>query len=302
MSAATAPLVIDQPGVYQMPADVYHADPVPAGSLSSSGARLLLPPSCPALFRYRVDHGQPPNRTFDFGHAAHQQVLGTGPDLVVVNAEDWRTNAAKEARDKAHAAGAVPLLAAEHEQVQAMAAALRAHPVAAVLFEPGAGRAEQALFWHDTEFGVWRRALLDWLRHRGTGRLIVPDYKTTKSAEPAALSRAMSTHGYYQQAAWYLDAVTALGLAGDVEPAFVFVFQEKTPPYLVTICEPDYMAIKWGRIRNRKALDIYRRCQASGRWPGYADDVVRLSLPRWAENDHDAAYERGDYDLEGITP
>lgn len=297
---ATAALVVDQPGVHEMPAETYHADPVPAGSLSSSGARLLLPPSCPARYRYETDHGRPPNHTFDLGHAAHQQVLGVGPELVVVDADDWRTKAARAERDDAYAAGAVPLLAAEHEQVQAMAAALRAHPVASVLFEPGTGLAEQSLFWVDHEFGVWRRARLDWLpTHRGDdARLIVPDYKTCASAEPDALSRAMQTHGYYQQAAWYLDAVAALDLAGEAEPAFVFVFQEKAPPYLVTICQPDHLAVKWGRVRNRKALDVYRRCQATGRWPGYAEQVVALPLPRWAESAHDAALERGDYDIE----
>src|SRR5258708_26204894 len=38
-------------GVYGIPADAYHADPIEGGSLSSSGARRLLPPGCPALFR-----------------------------------------------------------------------------------------------------------------------------------------------------------------------------------------------------------------------------------------------------------
>lgn len=298
---AVAQLVVDRPGVYDdMPAEVYHADPVPGGSLSSSGARQLLAPSCPALYRYHADHGRPPNRVFDLGHAAHLLVLGAGPELVVVDTEDWRTKAARAERDAAYLADKVPVLVAEYEQAEAMAAALRAHPTAAALFHPDAGRPEQSLFWADREFGVWRRARLDWLpTHRtAAGRLVVPDYKTCASAEPGAAARAMASYGYYQQAAWYLDAVTALDLAGDVDPACVLVFQEKTPPYLITICAPDVMALKWGRMRNRKALDVFRRCQATGEWPGYTDNVVSLSLPRWAEIEHDIAFARGDYDLE----
>ena len=32
-------------GVYDIPEDLYHRDPVPGGSLSCSGAKKLLPPS-----------------------------------------------------------------------------------------------------------------------------------------------------------------------------------------------------------------------------------------------------------------
>jgi hypothetical protein len=50
MTATLDRTVITQPGVYDLPADVYHADPVPpelGGSLSSSGAKLLLPRPAP---------------------------------------------------------------------------------------------------------------------------------------------------------------------------------------------------------------------------------------------------------------
>lgn len=43
----TTTWTITEPGVYDLPAEVYHADPVEGGSLSSTGARKLLPPSCP---------------------------------------------------------------------------------------------------------------------------------------------------------------------------------------------------------------------------------------------------------------
>ena len=292
-------VTITEPGVYQMSPDEYHSH---TDVLSSTGARRLLLPSCPAKFRYLADHGQESKPEFDLGHAAHRLVLGDGADLVVIATDSYRTKAAQAARDEAYATGRTPLLSHEDEQVQAMAAALREHPDAVALFEPDTGRPEQSLFWVDAEFGVWRRARLDWLRnHDGNGRLIIPDYKTAHSVEPAALSKALADHHYNQQAAWYEDAVTALGLAGDQEPVFLLVCQEKSPPYLITICQPDHVAIKWGRLRNRKALDVYRRCQATGRWPGYTDKPIALSLPRWAEYQQDAAFERGDYDIEGSS-
>lgn len=285
-------LVIDKPGVYDIPIDMYHADPVPGGSLSSSGARKLMPPSCPALFRYWADHGQPPKREFDLGHAAHRLVLGVGEQLVVVDAADWRTKAAKQQRDEAYEAGAAPVLRAEYETCRAMAEALRAHPVAAALFDPDKGKAEQSLFWRDEPTGVIRRARLDWLPNaRLHDRTIVPEYKTCASANPDALARAMNNFGYHQQAAWNIDAVKATHplWADDAavpDPAFVFVCQEKTPPYLVTIVEPDRTALKVGRRLNRQAIEVYAECQRTGVWPPYSLDVELIGLPPWVERIH----------------
>lgn len=288
------------PGVYTMSADHYHADPVPGGSLSSSGARRLLPPSCPALFRHEQLNGRAPKSTFDFGHAAHQTVLGNGPDIVTVDADDWRTKAAKQERDDAYAAGKTPLLPHDHDQITAMADALRQHPIAGALLRPDRGTPEQSLFWRDPVSGVMLRARLDWLPHPGKGRMIVADYKTTVSAEPSAIEKAIYNFGYHQQADWYLDGVQTLNLADD--PAFVFIFQEKTPPYIVTVTELSTDALMWGRTLNRKAIDTYRKCVDTGRWPGYADDDVVLSdLPGWAVKQYETAQDRGDYDIEGDT-
>lgn len=236
-------LKIAEPGVYpDIPNDAYHADPVAGGSLSSSGARALLGPSCPAKYDWTRRHGQDHRAHWDIGHAAHKLVLGTGPDLVVVDAKDWRTNAAKQARDAAYADGAVPLLVADHHKVTAMADALRAHPVASMLFDPERGRPEQTLVWRDERTGVWCRARLDWLPEALPGqRLIVPDYKTTFSADPDNLSKAVAQHGYDVQDWWYQAGCKALGVA-DADTAFVFVCQEKDPPYLVTIVELDHVS------------------------------------------------------------
>jgi hypothetical protein len=298
MTTATD-LAVTEPGAYDgMPDDVYHGDPVPAGSLSSTGARKLLPPSCPALFRWWADHGQEPKQEFDVGKAAHMLVLGAGPKLAEVKAKEWRTNAAKEQRAAAYAAGMVPLLTADYEMVHAMADALRRHPVAPVLFDAAlGGRPEQSLFWVDTEFDCWRRARLDWLRDPGRGRLIIPDYKTAKSAAPAACSKSMADYGYHMQADWYRAAVAALGLADD--PGFVFVSQEKAPPYLITVWQPDPDALDAARVMNRKALDTWQRCLAADRWPGYGDEVASLPLPSWEMYRYDAAWRRGDYEIGG---
>jgi hypothetical protein len=281
---------ITEPGVYDMPEDAYHADPVPGGSLSASGAKLLLPPSCPALYRYRRDHPKV-SAEFDFGTAAHKFVLGTGPRIVIVDAEDWRARAAQEERKQARADGHVPLLIGEFAAVGAMARAIGHHPLASALFDPDHGKPEQSLFWQDGEFGIWRRARLDWLPDVRTGRrLIIGDYKTAAAVDPESIRKAVANYGYHIQAAQYTDAARAVL---DDDPAFLLVFQMKDPPYLVNVAELDEDAIRVGRARLRDACEIFRDCTETGIWPGYEaatdDGITYISLPPWA------ARTEGDY-------
>jgi hypothetical protein len=271
-----------QAGLYpDMPEAAYHADPVPGGSLSSSGAKKMLPPSCPARFRWERDHPPQSTPAMETGTAAHRLVLGTGTEITEVKADSWRTSAARAAADEARAEGKVPLLSSQLAQVRAMADALREHPVASALFDPERGRAEQSLFWQDELTGVWRRARLDWLPypdHRR--RFIIGDFKSTASADPRALARAVYEYGYYMQAPCYIDGVEALGLAED--PAFVFVAQEKTPPYLVSVFQLSPDAVIAGRRRNQLALERYRDCAEAGVWPGYDGGITEIDLPYWA--------------------
>lgn len=272
---------ITAPGVYEIPADVYHADPVPGGSLSSTGARKLLPPSCPAIFHWELLHPPGPKKTFDYGHAAHDMLLGGGPEIVRVDHEVWNTTAAKQAVAEVRARGAVPLKPAEYEQVQDMAAALRAHPFAGKVFENG--QPEASLFVRDEPTGVMLRGRLDWLPNPGSGRMIIGDYKTSTSAEPSKFVRSVIDYGYHCQHAWYVDLVRALDI--DDDPLFVFVVQEKTPPYVVSVVQLDMNALRIGRRLNRRAIDLYAQCESTGRWPGYVDDVALTTLPFWYERD-----------------
>ena len=76
--------------------------------------------------------------------------------------------------------------------------------------------------------------------------------------------------------------MTALGL--DDDPAFVFIFQEKNPPYLVNVVQLDDEAMEAGRQRMRIACEMFHGCTETGIWPGYCDynqDPDVISLPPW---------------------
>lgn len=256
--------------------NVYHRHP----ALSASGAKRLLTPGCPALFKHDRDNGGRPNkRAFDVGHAAHAAVLGVGLEMVVVDADNWTTKAAKQQRDEAYAAGKCPILAKEKAAVDAMALEIRRHPLASKLLDPERGRPEVSVFWHDEKHGIDRRARFDWLPNAedGVPTLVVPDYKTTRSAEPRAFARSIFDFGYDIQAVFYTDAVRAAGLAEDVD--FLFIAQETTAPYLITIHELDFMALAVGRARVDEACAVFRECTETGVWPGYSDDIELVGPP-----------------------
>ncbi|HVT99940.1 MAG TPA: PD-(D/E)XK nuclease-like domain-containing protein, partial [Acidobacteriaceae bacterium] len=221
-------------------------------------------------------------RAFDFGHAAHRFVLGEGEDIVPVDADDWRTKAAKEQAESARAEGKVPLLRAEFDRALAMANALQDNPDAAALFK--SGRAEHAMYATDTKTGVRLRGRADWLTETN-GQLVIVDYKTAASADPDTFERASTKYKYYLQAAWYRELVIACGLSDD--PDFVLVAQEKQPPYLSSVMRFDDIAIAEGRALKRQAVTTYARCLQTGEWPGYPSGTQIISVSPWAYSEDD---------------
>lgn len=261
----------------------YHAH----GALSSTGARTLVKPGGPAVYAWRQAHPEPHKSAYDRGHAAHLYALGIGPEVVVVDAADWRTKAAKEQREAAYAGGAVPLLVEQHREVVAMANALHAHPLAGPILK-AEGAAEQSLFWTDPATDVPCRARIDWRTKLADGRDVIVDYKTTHSAAPDALPKVMHTYGYHQQGMFYLDGARHHDLADD-ESLFLMIFQEKAAPYMVSVRYLDPAAARIGHRRNVRAREIWRDCTAAGQWPGYPEEALPLSLPAWAEIEEDYA-------------
>jgi len=297
-------VIITKPGIYDMDAVEYHADPCPSGSLSSTGARALVT-DCPAMFRYK-QFNSPRSRAFDIGTAGHLMVLEPhlfDERVVVVRGKTadgkaspgYQTADAKKQRDTAYEMGKVPLLEAEAEKVRAMREALWSDPVAKLAFKDG--QAEQSMFWQDDESGIWCRTRPDFVP--ASGNYLV-DYKTAASANPDDFARAMLNCGYHQQAAWYLDGYQAV--TGKMPDAFWFIVQMKEPPFLVSVCKIDQASIEVGRTLNRYARGVFAWCQERNEWPGYqprVDEpgrVCMVSLPPYAFKQYDDGMDAGTFE------
>lgn len=279
MSAVAAGFV---PGfIDDLPEADYHADPVPGGSLSHSGALRLLNDS-PAHYLWERTHRRASSAAFDLGHAAHEAILGTGAGVVVVDADAWTSKAAREARAAAHAQGMSAILTADAVAVEAMAARVREHPIAGPLLS--GGTAERSMFWRDTEPAdptrpAWLRGRIDYTSALPDGRPAIVDYKSARCAGAGAFSKAAADFGYHVQAPWYLAGNVACG--GDPDAVFVHVVQEKTPPYEVAVYRLDDDALTVGARLMRAAIDLYDMCTATGVWPGYPTGITPLALPAW---------------------
>lgn len=265
------------PGVYdQLPAEEYHRDP----ALSASGMKLLLDPGCPAQYRYERDHPKEQKNTFDIGNALHRRVLGAGVKLRVLEFDDYKTKKAQDAKKEAYAEGFTPILPDEMERVRAMEAAVRAHPVAGALFR--SGRPEVSLFFKDETSGVDLRARLDWLDTQRPGRAVMTDLKTIGTGvDVDNVQRAIYDYGYHVSAVQYQEAARALGLAGE-DAVSTLVFVHKEPPFLVRVVQLPFETLKLGRAKRRAAIEVFKECSQSGRWPGY-DEVTYAGLPAWAQ-------------------
>jgi hypothetical protein len=280
-------LILDTPGIYDgISAPDYHADPCPEPSLSSSIAKLLCL-SSPAHARQdhprlNPDAAHEEAERFDIGSAAHALLLEGDSGVVIVDAPDWRTKAAREARDAAYAAGKTPLLARAWADVEAMAIAARRQLDAHTDGGAGmftAGKAEQTLIWREDR--VWCRARFDWLRQPFDGDWAIDDYKSTSgSANPDSWTRAMFGMGFDLQAAWYRRGLQVLTGADAI---FRFAVQETYPPYALSVIAlgPDAMTI--AEKKRLYALERWDECQRENAWPGYPTRTCWAELPPWEE-------------------
>jgi hypothetical protein len=273
-------MTIDRPGIYTISAADYHRDPCIEPSLSSSIAKKICLESARHAQhdhpRLNPDAAHENGEHFDIGTAAHALLLeGAGP-IAIIDAPDWRTKAAKEARDVAYAAGLTPLLAGRWADVQALVAAARVQ--LAQHTDGGAemfldGQPEQTLVW--LEGDVWCRARVDWLRPGA-----IDDFKTAESAEPDRWARQMFAYGFDLQAAWYLRGLKALT---GIDGVFRFAVIEREPPHVLSVVGLSPSSMTIGEKKVLYALDVWQRCLKAGQWPGYPTRTCWIDLPAWEE-------------------
>lgn len=265
------------PGVYEIPAEQYFSGP----GISRSELDCLLQSPLHYWDRYLNPERVPEKETaaLRIGHALHTAILE--PHLFTARyacAPEGIDRRTKEGKARwtaflAENAGKTPLNETEFKRVTAMGDAVRAHPTSAKLFITGAP--ERTVYWTDQETGILCRCRPDWLRPS-----LIADFKTCEDASMASFQRSIFEYAYHRQVAWYLDGVAAV--TGEQHGNFIFIAIEKSRPYAVAHYIMDDEAIALGRKENRRALEVYQRCQQTNEWPGYPLAVQTITLPAYA--------------------
>lgn len=115
---------------------------------------------------------------------------------------------------------------------------------------------------------------------------VLIDVKTTKNAHPDSFKRDCLTYHYDLQLAFYADTLQKVT---GVEFKDVFIIAvENTYPYACQVYSCSEIGfIDIGRTRYLKAMEIYKECLKSGKYPGYEKltnneyGIFDLSLPDW---------------------
>ena len=276
--------MIESPGIYDVPHDVYHADPCIVPSLSRGTIKTLINQT-PAHARhnhprlnpcYQPDDG---NGKFDVGTASHSILLEGIDNVEVIEADDWRTKAAKEARDLARANGKTPLL--EHQFEAVKKCVLRVEEQIYSCKELGIsnlmadGDHEQSFFWQENS--TWMRSRTDWM---SKDRKLIIDLKFTEmSVNPSDLARHILSMGGDIQAAFYSRGAERIT---GIKPKFVFVYAEVREPFVCSFIglPPEFLAL--GESKADYGIYLWRQCTTKNEWPAYPLRICYPDLPGYA--------------------
>jgi hypothetical protein len=249
--------------ICNMPAAIYHGTKV----LSKSGLDQFR--KSPAHFRAWQD-GTTKNESspaLKFGTAVHMAILE--PELFAKSytlfTGDRRNKDGKMAYEAVIASGKIPLNQDQWDNITGAAAAVHAHPTAALLLE----KIQTEVSCFDSWNGVKVKARID-----GLAKDYIIDVKTTQDASPVAFGKSCAQFRYHVQAAWY-QRITGVN-------SFIFIAVEKEAPYGVACYALDEQAISLGHIIIEEQLRTYVECEQLNSWPCYSSQIQSLSLPAWA--------------------
>lgn len=144
------------------------------------------------------------------------------------------------------------------------------NPIIRELYSTGV--AEKIFTFKDRWHNVPCKIMVDWLYE---GDLMV-DLKTTDDASPDGFARSCRKYGYTIQSPFYKDGFETA--TGKKCRGFIFVAVEKEPPHHFAMYQLDATSEEYGRQMYIDHLETYKKCKASGVWPGYSDKIEPLRV------------------------
>lgn len=274
-----------------MTTEEYFADPIEEGSLSNSGIKILVDES-PLDFAFQHPRINPNavERALETaaarrGDLVHQLALGKGKGYVVGDFPDFKTNAAKDFKKSAIAEGLTPALKHKFEEAEIMAEVI-VERVKRIL-DGAHYETEVPIVWRELtpEGWIYMRGMLDiWCEER----LMILDPKVTESlgnGRPGQekIQRHAVNMGWDFQAALYSRGIGRLMPQAEGRVRFGNLMIKPLEPFTSRLLWPSSTAKRTALFLAMPAMELFAKCQAAGRWPGYPDEGEALELPSYEE-------------------
>ena len=245
----------------------------------------------PEKFKWFKDHPPAPTDALLFGQVIHKLLLepetfeeqfAVAPDV------SKRRKADKEEWDRFEASldGRTAVDPKDYLLAMAMVKKCRQDEEVMKLIH---GVHEQEFFWTDELTGEECKCRVDAMTEID-GEPVIVDYKTTANADTFHFVRDLYKYGYFFQAAMYGEGVR-INLGLDHLPRFIFIAQEKKPPFAINRIELPEDVILLGYDKFRELLGMYHDCKEADYFYGYNgpyDDLNEAYLLEWVKNGEDA--------------
>lgn len=217
------------------------------------------------LERFKVHAKDKPRRPTE------QQLLaieeGRGSKVALASVAYW---------SKVEASPSEWLDQSELDLILEMGAVLREDEGAALAMS---GHPEITMAWQDEATGIWCLSRPDTVSFDGTAS----DYKKVAAGgrpfNYRLVDRRCADSGWYMQMAFAAEGLERL--TGNWPGEVSIIAQSSAIPYHVIPRIIDDEALRFGQMRNRKAVRMFADCLESGHWPGPGEDVGAFQMSDW---------------------
>lgn len=226
-----------------------------------------------------------PTRIMERGSLIHGLLLGGGAFLEI-DAPDFRTKAAREARDAARARGLLPVLKSKLDEFRGAADSCRKALLAAGIDLERYQR-EHYIEWTSPE-GVACAGTLD-----AFDNIAILDLKVCESAHPEKFARHVYDLGYDIQAATYTEALDETQPERAGRRQYIWAVVEPEPPHRCLVRPIGAAYLEIGRARWQRAKRIWQRCLIENRWPDYTEGTLAIDPPHYVmRREEELSYEQ----------
>lgn len=261
--------------------------------MTAADIRPLSPTRAIRVLRDSVAHAlidQERTRSMEMGTLIDGLLFGRPPKVARIPFDDYRTKAAREARDAAIADGAIPLKNGEEDAITVAVEQLA--PKVARL-----GIVERHVKMEWLQGGCPHRGEMDGLAPMGTD-LCIYDLKTCEAGKSRSVSTANSiiAMGYDIQGMAYVEGLASVRQLDPETISFALVFVETGPPFAMVVRRFSPAMRVLGARRWERARALWLEAYRTGDFSPDLDSEV--SPTEWAIRDEealafDANQERG---------